>query len=260
LTLARLRGVPVFVYHRIVAATECTGALGRFDVRESEFHAQMQIIRELGISVVAPLDIALAQAPAVSVSLTFDDGFSSAYQIALPLLSELGLNATFFLTTSNIGKRGFLEWEMAAEMSRAGMRFGAHANTHVVLTTLNRQRLRDELRLSRQMLEDRLYCIVDELAVPYGFWNHNVLAEAWESGYRVVCTAKPWPAQKGERLVTRTAVLEHTSLSEFHKLLNNNPAEYLRRWARERGLAIPKLVLLRLYPNLLGVRVSKDRQ
>ena len=172
--------------------------------------------------VIAPEDILSGQQPAGAVALTFDDGYSSHYEIAFRLMAEFGVSGTFFLITSRVGTDEFLDWTMAAEMARAGMRFGSHAHNHVVLTTISHERLREELRVSRQMLEERLSSSIEALAVPYGFCDQHVLDAAWESGYRVVCTSRPWPAQKGERVLPRVAVSLQTSISEFQKLVEKD--------------------------------------
>ncbi len=254
--LGQLTGVPVLGYHRIVDASSSAEAR-RWGVHEAAFREQLQRVRDLSMTVVAPEEIASGQLPPKPVAFTFDDGYSSDYQIAFRLLSEFAVSATFFVNTSSLGTDGFLTWPMAAEMTRAGMRFGSHAHNHVALTTLNSERLREELRVSRQMLEQRLSASIQVLAVPYGFCDRHVLDAAWESGYSVVCTSRPWPAQPGQRILSRAAVLEHTSLDEFRKLLNNDAGVYLRRWSRDRALAIPKFVFLRLRPELLGVRTAE---
>jgi peptidoglycan/xylan/chitin deacetylase (PgdA/CDA1 family) len=256
--LGQLTGVPVLGFHRIVDPGSRSAETGRWGVRESAFRQQLQLVRELSMTVVAPEEIAAGQLPARPVAFTFDDGYASDYQVAFRLLSEFAVSATFFVNTSSVGTDGFLTWPMAVEMSRAGMRFGSHAHNHVALTTLSSQRLREELRVSREMLEQRLSTSVEVLAAPYGFCNQHVVDAAWESGYRVVCTSKPWPAQPGQRVLSRAAILEHTSLDEFRKLLNNDSSVYLRRWSRDRALAIPKFVFLRLRPELLGVRTAED--
>jgi peptidoglycan/xylan/chitin deacetylase (PgdA/CDA1 family) len=256
--LGQLTGVPVLGYHRIVGAGSSPAEARRWGVQEAAFREQLQLVRDLAMTVVAPEEVAAGKLPARPVAFTFDDGYSSDYQVAFRLLAEFGVTATFFVNTSSVGADGFLTWQMATEMNRAGMRFGSHAHNHVALTTLNSQRLGEELRVSRQVLEERLATSVEVLAVPYGFCDRRVLDAAWESGYRVVCTSRPWPAQPGQRVLSRAAVLEHTSLDEFRKLLNNNPSVYLRRWGRDRALAIPKFVFLRLRPELLGVRTAED--
>lgn len=256
--LGQLTGVPVLAYHRIVVGGSIPPEARRWGVHESAFRKQLQLVRDLALAVVAPEDVATGQLPARPVVFTFDDGYSSDYQIAFQLLSEFGASATFFVNTSSIGMDGFLTWPWAAEMCRGRMRFGSHAHNHVALTTLNSDRLREELRVSRQMLEERLSTSVEAMAVPYGFCDQRVLDAAWEGGYRIVCTSKPWPAQRGQRVLSRVGVFEHTSFDEFRRLLSNDPTLYLRRWGRERALALPKFVFLRLRPELLGVRTAED--
>ena len=258
--MTRLTGVPILDYHRIVAATPSEAGDDRFGVRESVLRQQLQLIRDRKMAVVAPDDVAAGRAPVNTVALTFDDGYISHYDTAFRLLAEFEVSGTFFLNTSSIGTEGFLTWPMVVEMGRGGMRFGSHAHNHIVLTTLSSQRLREELRVSREMLEQRLSCPVEILAAPYGFCNQHVLEAAWESGYRVLCTSKPWPAQNGERVLSRVGVLEQTSLEDFRKLLENDAAMYLRLWGRDRALAIPRYVFVRLRPELLGVRTAEMGQ
>jgi len=258
MTLGQITGVPILDYHRMVPAGGSAISDDRFAVHESEFRSHLQLLRDLKVTVIAPQDIASGQPPAQSVALTFDDGYSSHYEIAFRLMAEFGVSGTFFLITSRVGTGEFLDWTMAADMARAGMRFGSHAHNHVVLTTLNQKRLKEELLVSRQTLEQRLSCVIEILALPYGFCDQHVLDAAWESGYRAVCTSKPWPAQEGERVLSRVGVSRQTSLSEFRKLVEKDAAVYLRLWGRDRALAIPRYVFVRLKPGLLGVRTAED--
>jgi len=258
MTLGQITGVPILGYHRIVPASRFGASDDRFGVHESAFRDQLHLLLDLKITVVAPEDIAAGQLPARSVALTFDDGYSSHYEIAFRELAEFKATATFFVNTSSIGTGEFLDWTMAAEMIRGGMRFGSHAHNHIVLTTLSSERVKEELRVSRQILEQRLASAIEVLAVPYGFCDQHVLDAAWESGYRLVCTSKPWPAQKGARVLSRVGVLQQTSLNEFRKLVEKDPAVYLRLWGRDCALAIPRYVFVRLRPDLLGVRTAED--
>jgi peptidoglycan/xylan/chitin deacetylase (PgdA/CDA1 family) len=258
MTLGQISGVPILDYHRIIPAGASAISGDRFAVHESEFRNHLQLLRDLNVTVVAPEDIAAGHLPSTSVALTFDDGYSSHYEVAFRLMSEFGVSGTFFVITSRVGTGEFLDWTMAAEMASAGMRFGSHAHSHVVLTTLNPKRMKEELRVSRQVLEQRLSCAIEILAVPYGFCDQHVLDTAWESGYRLVCTSRPWPAQEGERMLPRVGISQHTSSSEFRKLVEKAPAVYLRLWGRDRALAIPRYVFVRLKPDLLGVRAAED--
>jgi len=255
--LGQITGVPILDYHRIVPTGGSAISDDRYAVHESEFRNHLQLLRDLKIPAVMPEDIADGRQPVRSVALTFDDGYCSHYEIAFRLMREFGVPGTFFVITSRVGTGEFLDWTMAAEMARAGMRFGSHAHNHVVLTTLKSDRVKEELRVSRQMLEQRLSCAIEVLAVPYGFCDQHVLDAAWESGYRVVCTSRPWPAQVGSRVLSRVGVSRQTSLSEFRKLIENDRAVYLGLWARDCALAVPRYVFVRLKPELLGVRTAE---
>jgi len=254
MTHGQIAGVPILDYHRIVPTGGSAISDDRFAVHECEFRGQLQLLHDLETPVIALEDVASGRLQNRSVALTFDDGYSSHYEVAFRLMMEFGVSGTFFLITSRVGTGEFLDWSMAAEMARSGMRFGSHAHSHVVLTTLSSEQVKEELRVSRQILEQRLSCAIEVLAVPYGFCDQHVLNAAWESGYRVVCTSRPWPAQPGKQVLSRVAVSLQTSLSEFRKLVENDTAVYLRLWARSCALAIPRYVFVRLKPELLGVR------
>jgi len=256
--LGQIPGTPILDYHRIVAAGMSAPGGDRGAVYESTFRDQLRLLSDLKISVVFPEDIA-AGPPSRSVALTFDDGYASHYEVAFRLMAEFGVTGTFFVNTSSIGTGEFLDWTMATEMVKAGMRLGSHAHNHVVLTTLPSDRIKNELRVSREILEQRLSCAIRTLAVPYGFCDQHVLAAAWESGYSVVCTSKPWPAQPGRRVLSRVGISQQISLREFRRLVERDSGVYVRLWGRDRALAIPRYVFVRLRPDLLGVRTAEDR-
>ena len=43
--------------------------------------------------------------------ITFDDGYRDNYSIALPILKNAGLTATFFITTGMVGRKGLSWWD-----------------------------------------------------------------------------------------------------------------------------------------------------
>ncbi|GEL16912.1 polysaccharide deacetylase family protein [Pseudonocardia asaccharolytica] len=79
---------------------------------------QLRALRAL--TSVVPLDPALAtlrgggRLPPRAVALTFDDGYRDNLALAMPLLRELGLPATFFLVPGFLGRRHEPWWEHLA--------------------------------------------------------------------------------------------------------------------------------------------------
>lgn len=70
------------------------------------FREQMHFVKQhyqpMRLSDVAALLNAGKEVPADAVVVTFDDGYYDNYQVAFPILRELGVPATFFVSTGHI--------------------------------------------------------------------------------------------------------------------------------------------------------------
>ena len=79
-----------------------------------EFHAQMAHLTERYRPMPLSELVAAAQdghAPAGAIAVTFDDGYIDNYTEASPILSALGVPATFFVTTDRIGEPYEFWWD-----------------------------------------------------------------------------------------------------------------------------------------------------
>ncbi len=261
----RLEGVPVFLYHGITAS-----AGSQFPFRERKYwvhglqfcdhlcliHMDTYRVKPLPELWSAPNRLRDGKRRA---AITFDDGLESHYQVAFPLLLEIGLRADFFVNTADIGRRGYLTWRQVAEMQRAGMSFQSHGHEHVDLSRLSARALENELRNSKRLLEDRLGSEVEFLAAPYGLLSRQVVEVARAVGYRAVCSSRSWPARPGASTLNRIAVYRHTGPGEFRALLMGNPVPYFGRAVGAIARNIPRRILLRWRPELLGVRVLEKQ-
>ena len=259
-----IEGVPVFLYHEIVDGSEftCRPPNQKYAVTSSQFRDHLTQIKNGCYRVYSVRDIAeSADCTGQNrlAGITFDDGRSSDYEKAFPLLLEADIRADFFLNTVNIGKPGYLNWEQVREMQKSGMAFHSHGHSHVVLSTLDQMAVEGELGTSRKILEDKLGCPVDFLAAPYGLLNRRVIREAFRLGYRGVCNSRQWTARVGNRCVNRVAVFRQTSPGEFHRLLRCHPVPYVIRSLRSAIFYLPRQLLLRVQPGQLGVQVLEKQ-
>jgi len=125
--------------------------------------------------------------------ITFDDGHLSNYHFAFPLLEKYRQRAIFFVIAGWIGNRPeYMTWEQLREMSAAGHQVRSHGWSHAVLATCPASQLDDELRRSKQTIEDKLGVPVDSMSAPHGRWNRQVLARAAAAGYSRVYISNPW--------------------------------------------------------------------
>lgn len=140
------------------------------------------------------------------VCVTFDDGFACLLRTALRVMKEQGIPAIVFPVLENLGStpkwsmpEGHPEAEelvMTAEeiamAQREGLcRFGSHTLTHPALADLPPAGLQQELVESKKALERLMGDTVEDLALPYGSYNDNVVAAAKAAGYTRIFTLNP---------------------------------------------------------------------
>ncbi len=107
---ARAR-LTILIFHRVHAVRD---ELFLNEMHAATFRERMNWIR--GWFNVLPLDEAVTalgrgDLPARALSITFDDGYADNVTVALPILRELGLPATFFIATGYLD--GGLMWNDA---------------------------------------------------------------------------------------------------------------------------------------------------
>jgi peptidoglycan/xylan/chitin deacetylase (PgdA/CDA1 family) len=115
------------------------------------------------------------------VVITFDDGYLDNYELAAPILSDLGLPACFYLTAGFIGNdRQFpwdaqkgrrtvmMSWDQAREMYRMGFEIGCHTWNHPDLGTEPIASASREVGDARAKLEDEIGARVVHYAYPFG--------------------------------------------------------------------------------------------
>ncbi|GAA4505604.1 polysaccharide deacetylase family protein [Actinoallomurus oryzae] len=218
----RAGAVPVLMYHSI-------GGSDRLAVRPEAFAEQMAWLKEHGHT---PLPFGERTRPAVRpVVITFDDGYADFHEHALPVLERYGFAATLFVTTGWLNDAGrhaagappgrMLTWRQTAEVAAAGVEIGAHGHSHAQLDQLGEAALRDELRRSRGLLEERLGRPVHTMAYPYGYSSARVRREVRACGYTSACAvANAVMTGRDERFaVPRLTVRATTSLDGFEQAL-----------------------------------------
>src|SRR5262245_56542395 len=101
------------------------------------FRGQMRAIATQGLPVLTVSQWCTSSHSSHSLILTFDDGHVSNYELALPVLLECQLKATFFVTAGFIGTGVTMNWEQIRALHTAGMEIGSHTLTHRPPSTLN---------------------------------------------------------------------------------------------------------------------------
>ncbi len=138
--------VPILMYHHLV---EDGGETNSDTMQVSTFRSHMEALREGGYEPVSLQDLREyvevgTPLPEKPVVITFDDGYSSNYELAYPILREFGFPAAIFAIGVSMGKDTYKETgvamnphfsvEEAKEMEASGLiTVGSHGyNIHEV--------------------------------------------------------------------------------------------------------------------------------
>jgi len=232
-TAAEPLWAPILVYHTIASAQAGESALRRqLTVDPAIFQQQMTYLADNKYTVISLetlIDALEGQRslPARAVVITFDDGWLSQYQNALPILERMHFTATFFVITKQVGRGSmYMSVDDVRALQAAGMTIAAHSRTHPNLVDVTDAQLRDEVLGSRQDLQKMLGITTEIFAYPYGSWNKRVEAAVQDAGYHA---ARAYPGGSWNSSADRFAL---------HSILATNDMA-----AFERDLRVPSSVL-----------------
>jgi len=139
------------------------------------------------------------------ICITFDDAFENLLENVLPLLNELRIPAIVFAVPGNLGQSP--KWNIAPDHPEYNEKtmtieqlksiqndlitIGSHTQTHPDLSKLPPDQMQWELIESKKNLEQLIDKPIDDLALPHGAYNQDVLRIAEEIGYKRVYTLEP---------------------------------------------------------------------
>jgi peptidoglycan/xylan/chitin deacetylase (PgdA/CDA1 family) len=161
--------VVILCYHRVADSPR------EIDVPPARFADQLDAVSSGGR--VRSLDDALSGSEG-GVVLTFDDGFRDFHDVVLPALVERGMPALLYLATgfvdvgdprTGIGPDGALSWTMLEEATSTGLvTVASHTHDHVDLSKAGDAEAEEQMRRSKELIEDRLGRSCTHFAYPWG--------------------------------------------------------------------------------------------
>lgn len=216
------------------------------------FAAQMAFLKGFDYRVLS-LDQVLAYLrreqpiPTRAVALTFDDGYASFLDYAMPVLRRYDFPATVYAVSNHVGHRAqwlskvpglaipdLMSAAQLREIRALGVTIGSHTVSHAKLAELSPERQAQELTDSKAALEDLLGEEVAHLCYPYGSFDSNAVRTAAESGYVSATTCLRGSAEPLDHplVLPRKAISFGDNLIGYlwKLLVKNRPKPQLVEW------------------------------
>lgn len=195
--------------------------------------------------------LASAAAPGFAtgmVSVTFDDGWRSIHDNALPVMKKYDIVSTQYLVSGFLGSlKEYMTARQTYDFVKAGHEIGSHSFDHADLTKVTGKDLDKQLATSKKGL-DKCFQNVTAFAAPFGATNANTIsaikplyatARSTESGFNSPDTLNPYrlkvqnvrrdtpPAQVQAWI--DTAAQNHIWLILVYHQVSDSPGEYSRQ-------------------------------
>lgn len=195
-----LREVPmILMYHAVANVAADPNLLCVPPERFAEQMAWMDRCRLRGVSVSTLIEAMRAGRSRGLVGITFDDGYASVLDAALPVLHRHGFGATVFVISDRLGGRNDwdegTDWPLLSaagvrELASAGIEIGSHSASHVRLSGLAPGQLVRQVGQSRADLAALLGCEVPGFAYPYGAMDATARQAVHDAGYSYACAVQ----------------------------------------------------------------------
>ncbi len=196
----------IYTCHNVVPLAAGEAERGTVDL--NTFLHQLRWLKRLGVRFIPMRDLhawllGKKKIPKRSAVLSFDDALASIAEHVFPCIEQQAIPITIFVIAGLIGReshfsthpsapsRRHLDLTQLKMMLNTGLvEIGAHGYHHVNFSRIDGDKLRQEIHLAKDLLEESLDVEVPYLAYPWGNTTETVTQLAKDAGYRLAFTTR----------------------------------------------------------------------
>lgn len=175
--------VPILVYHHV----DYEDVSDRYNIYPNDFAEHMSILAFYGYTTITVSDLVTVireggQLPPRPIILTFDDSNLSVYENAYPIMRTHGFIGVTYAVANRLESQNYINSAQLKELIVAGWEVGSHSMTHADLSQ-DRTIVNEELRQSKQVLEEELGITIETFAYPFTHFKEYVGSRVPVYGY-----------------------------------------------------------------------------
>lgn len=237
LSYGEAQKIPVLMYHHLLLEEENTYGNNPAVITVEAFEEQIAYLHRYGFNTITLLELEKfllgeIDVPKRSVVITFDDGYSSNYHYAHPILKKYGFEASIFLITHSVKevseeftpvRTTSLGWDQVV-YGMDVFEYANHShNMHIqdedgtaYLLVKSYDEILWDLAMNKSITQS------DYFAYPYGKYNEMTLDILEELGYRMAFTTRTGYVKRGDSLLAlnRFGIYPTTSMLRFRAIIH----------------------------------------
>lgn len=199
--------IPIIMYHYIEYVKDKGDIIRiKLDTTPDQFEKQLLSLKNAHYETYFVKDIPEILKGNIDYStksavLTFDDGYSSFYKNAFPLLKKYHMRGTVYIIQNTIGKEQFMSHQQIQELIDSQLiEIGSHTLTHANLKTMNDWTSRKQIVESKHLLEKEFNIKIETFAYPNGGFNLRTVELVKEASYSAAVSVISGTMQSEENL------------------------------------------------------------
>ena len=145
------------------------------NIRIDDFKKHLRIIKKNDIKFINPKNFEAVLRNGKNqrkILLTIDDGFSSFYQNAWPILKEKKIPFILFVSTREVGSFNYMSWDQIREIDAEDfVEIGNHSHTHEYLVDKSSELIKKDIEKSISIFNDELGKNTLFFSYPFGEYS-----------------------------------------------------------------------------------------
>ena len=146
------------------------------NIRINDFIRHLEIIKDNKIQFINPKNFQeeLINNKKRKMLLTIDDGFSSFYNNAWPILKERKIPFILFVNTREVGSSNYMSWNEIKEISKENfVEIGNHSHSHEYLVDESDEIITEDIKMSIDIFNEKLGKNSEFFSYPFGEYSVN---------------------------------------------------------------------------------------
>jgi len=231
------RGILSLMYHRFDE-----NKYPSTNIQMDIFKQQIEIIKNFKYNFYDPINLEKNFHSAKiekKILITIDDAFSSFYEVAWPYLKEKKIPFILFVSTSSVGKNGYMTWNQIKELEiESTVYIGNHSHTHNYLVDLKNDEFMTDIDTSSSIFKQKLGYNPIFFSYPFGEYS-TFIKEYISKNFKFSFGQHSGviDINKNRYELPRFPINEkYGDLKRFEFLINLNPLQYKILYPTEKYL------------------------